>query len=55
MKVVNPATEQVIADLKEDNGASLKKKLIRLCLHMRISFFTIHLMLRISLKSIITY
>jgi len=27
MKVVNPATEQVIADLKEDNSASLKKKL----------------------------
>ncbi len=27
MKVVNPATEQVIADLKEDNAASLKKKL----------------------------
>ncbi len=27
MKVVNPATEQVIADLKEDNTASLKKKL----------------------------
>ncbi len=27
MKVVNPATEQVIANLKEDNTASLKKKL----------------------------
>ena len=27
MKVVNPATEQVIADLKEDNKASLAKKL----------------------------
>lgn len=26
MKVVNPATEQVIADLKEDSKASLKKK-----------------------------
>ena len=27
MKIVNPATEQVIANLKEDNTASLKKKL----------------------------
>lgn len=27
MKIVNPATEQVIADLKEDSSASLKKKL----------------------------
>jgi acyl-CoA reductase-like NAD-dependent aldehyde dehydrogenase len=27
MKIVNPATEQVIATLKEDNTASLKKKL----------------------------
>ncbi|MCX6198024.1 MAG: aldehyde dehydrogenase family protein [Bacteroidetes bacterium] len=30
MKVVNPATEQVIADLKEDNSVSLNEKFIRL-------------------------
>jgi hypothetical protein len=27
MKIINPATEQVLADVKEDTSASLKKKL----------------------------
>ena len=30
MKVINPATEEIIADLKEDNASSLQQKFDKL-------------------------